>query len=66
MAQMRRTVPLDPAAPCAGGYGLGLFRLPSACGELWGHDGIVFGYITLSLRRADGVRSLSLGATLSH
>jgi D-alanyl-D-alanine carboxypeptidase len=66
LAQMRTTVPMDPAQPDAGGYGLGLFWAPTPCGPVWGHDGGVIGQITVSLHSADAGRQLSLGINLSH
>jgi D-alanyl-D-alanine carboxypeptidase len=66
LEQMRRTVPFDPAVPAAGGYGLGLMRFPIGCGDVWGHDGIVWGYTTNAFHRADGSRQITLGMTISH
>jgi D-alanyl-D-alanine carboxypeptidase len=65
MAEMRRTVPLNAEAPAAGGYGLGLIRIPLPCGEAWGHDGVVWGYSTMSFHR-DGGRGTTLAINLSH
>jgi D-alanyl-D-alanine carboxypeptidase len=31
--------------PVAGPYGLGLFTIRVSCGEFWGHDGAVPGYL---------------------
>ena len=31
-----------------GGYGLGLYSLPTPCGPIWGHDGGVPGYVTVA------------------
>jgi D-alanyl-D-alanine carboxypeptidase len=37
------------------GYGLGLYRVDLPCGvSLWGHDGAVFGYTTISWQTEDG------------
>ncbi|MGN9906559.1 serine hydrolase domain-containing protein [Phytohabitans sp. LJ34] len=66
LAQMRTTVPMDPARPDDGGYGLGLFWLPTPCGAAWGHDGGVIGQITVSLHAPDGGRQMSLATNLSH
>ena len=66
LAQMRTTVPMDPAQPDGGGYGLGLYWLPTPCGPAWGHDGGVIGQITVSLHAPDGARQLSLATNLSH
>lgn len=66
LEQMRRTVPTNPADPAAVGYGLGLIRLPTACGDLWGHDGVVWGFSTSAFHRADGSRGMTLAMTISH
>ncbi|MFC0527771.1 serine hydrolase domain-containing protein [Phytohabitans kaempferiae] len=66
LAQMRTTVPMDPAQPEVGGYGLGLYWNATPCGPAWGHDGGVVGQITLSLHAPDGSRQLSLATNLSH
>ncbi|GAB2928668.1 serine hydrolase domain-containing protein [Micromonospora polyrhachis] len=66
LAQMRTTVPLDPARPATGGYGLGLVRLALPCGTVWGHDGIVLGHSALSLHSPDGRRQLTFAANLTH
>lgn len=39
------------------GYGLGLLRLPSPCGVLWGHNGELPGYMANAFVSADGTRS---------
>jgi D-alanyl-D-alanine carboxypeptidase len=56
LRQMRTTV-----SPGAGfGYGLGLYYLDLPCGvRLWGHDGGIVGFVTLSLHSADGRRHLT-------
>jgi D-alanyl-D-alanine carboxypeptidase len=54
LAQMQTTVPEDPAHPEDGGYGLGLYWLPSPCGVFWGHDGGTIGHQTLALSSPDG------------
>jgi D-alanyl-D-alanine carboxypeptidase len=64
LRQMETTVPFDPGAPEAGGYGLGLYWLAVPCGRAWGHDGGVIGQITVSLHSADGRRQASLGENL--
>ncbi|MDQ7910721.1 serine hydrolase domain-containing protein [Phytohabitans sp. ZYX-F-186] len=66
LAQMRTTVPMDPQAPEAGGYGLGVYWLPTPCGQRWGHDGGVIGQITVSLHAPDASRQMSLATNLSH
>jgi D-alanyl-D-alanine carboxypeptidase len=38
------------------GYGLGLLRLRTSCGTLWGHDGGTFGYTSDAFVSGDGRR----------
>jgi D-alanyl-D-alanine carboxypeptidase len=64
--QMRTTVPMDPDLPEAGGYGLGLYTVPTPCGPVWGHDGGMVGQVTASLHTPDGGRQTSFGLNLSH
>jgi D-alanyl-D-alanine carboxypeptidase len=66
LAAMQTAVPIDPAHPEAGGYGLGLFWVPLPCGRAWGHDGGVIGMLTLSLHSPDGRRQASLAENLSN
>jgi D-alanyl-D-alanine carboxypeptidase len=51
-AQLAAMQTLDPEA---GPYGLGLFKFRVSCGEFWGHDGAVPGYLTQAF--GDGRRS---------
>jgi D-alanyl-D-alanine carboxypeptidase len=53
--EMRTTVPMDPAAPEDGGYGLGLYWVGLPNGPAWGHDGGVIGQATLSLHSSASV-----------
>ncbi|GAB7039785.1 MULTISPECIES: serine hydrolase domain-containing protein [Catenuloplanes] len=53
--EMHRTVPLGEDGS---GYGLGVFRTPSECGDLWGHDGGVPGMYTMDAVTPDGDRSV--------
>ncbi|MFY1635077.1 serine hydrolase domain-containing protein [Solwaraspora sp. WMMB335] len=64
--EMLTTVPMVPGVPAAGGYGLGIYSLPTGCGEFWGHDGGVLGHLTVSLHSRDGDRQVSFGLNLSH
>lgn len=64
--EMLTTVPFLPELPQAGGYGLGIYSLPTACGEFWGHDGAVIGHLTYSMHSRDGSRQMSSGVNLSH
>lgn len=67
-AQLRRTVPVLPAAgwPAAIEYGLGLVALDLPCGvRAWGHDGVVIGMATVSLTTEDLARQVSYGTNLT-
>ncbi|MFI7079239.1 serine hydrolase domain-containing protein [Micromonospora sp. NPDC049903] len=64
--QMLTRVPMVPELPEAGGYGLGIYSLPTPCGEFWGHDGAVIGHLTYSLHSRDSGRQVSSGINLSH
>jgi D-alanyl-D-alanine carboxypeptidase len=66
-AQMLTTVPFVPAHPEFGGYGLGIFRIARPCGgEVWGHNGVVFGYWSISLHTSDASRQVTLGMNMTH
>ncbi|MDG4762720.1 serine hydrolase [Solwaraspora sp. WMMD406] len=64
--EMLTTVPFLPDVPEAGGYGLGIYSLPTPCGVFWGHDGAVFGHLAYSMHSRDGNRQVSTGINLSH
>jgi D-alanyl-D-alanine carboxypeptidase len=56
LAAMKTTVPVDSEFS----YGLGLYSLELPCGlKIWGHDGGIHGFVTLSLHSADGRRQLT-------
>jgi D-alanyl-D-alanine carboxypeptidase len=59
LAQMQTTVPFEPSMPEQGGYGLGLYWLPTPCGPAWGHNGGVVGYSTDSYHSADARQQVS-------
>ncbi|MFF0628538.1 serine hydrolase domain-containing protein [Streptomyces sp. NPDC004296] len=63
LRQMKTTVPIEGSFMR---YGLGLLRTTSACGDFWGHNGLVLGAMTWSLSSADGRRQLSLGFNLTR
>ena len=54
--EMRQTVPLGPGV----GYGLGIIRVASPCGPLWGHDGSFAGYLSDTLSSAGGRHQMVL------
>ncbi|MBQ1047673.1 beta-lactamase family protein [Micromonospora sp. C51] len=64
--EMLTGVPMLPEQPDAGSYGLGIYSLPTPCGEFWGHDGAVIGHLTYSMHSRDGARQVSSGINLSH
>jgi D-alanyl-D-alanine carboxypeptidase len=64
LAEMRTTVVVDPSAPDAGGYGLGIFWLATPCGPVWGHSGGVVGHTTYSLHSADARRQVTQAENL--
>jgi D-alanyl-D-alanine carboxypeptidase len=53
---MRQTVPLGPGV----GYGLGIIRVATPCGPLWGHDGSFAGYLSDALSSAGGRHQMVL------
>ncbi|GAB3796032.1 serine hydrolase domain-containing protein [Micromonospora zhanjiangensis] len=58
LKQMKTTVELPANFPMKGGYGLGLIRLDSACGTVWGHGGDTIGHHSVTLATADGRRTV--------
>ncbi len=65
LAQMQRTVPVIAFDGQEIQYGLGLHRVDvPGCGTFWGHDGTVWGALTLSFTRADGGRQMSVAMNL--
>ncbi|MEV4758158.1 serine hydrolase domain-containing protein [Micromonospora sp. NPDC049559] len=66
LAEMRTTVPMDPAFPDAAGYGLGLYWVTLPCGQVWGHDGLVFGHSTISWHSPDGRRQATIAENMTH
>ena len=57
---MRTTVPEDPAAPDGNGYGLGLRKVVTVCGTVWGHDGQVGGYNSETYTDSTGRRTVDV------
>lgn len=55
--QMKTTVALPDEFPLKGGYGLGLIKLESPCGTVWGHGGDTLGHHSTALASADGRRT---------
>ncbi|WP_329107926.1 beta-lactamase family protein [Micromonospora sp. NBC_01699] len=65
-AQLLGFLPTDPTDPDGVRYGLGVLALPLSCGQAWGHDGVVFGYSTISLHSPDGRRQVTVALNASH
>jgi D-alanyl-D-alanine carboxypeptidase len=57
LRQMKTVVPVDPAHPSAGSYGLGLARLDTPCGPVYGHTGGIPGYRSDLFTDSTGSRS---------
>ncbi|REF34669.1 serine hydrolase domain-containing protein [Thermasporomyces composti] len=64
LAEMTRTVPVISQEGELIEYGLGLRRVTTDCGTFWGHDGSVWGALTVSWTRDDGGRQLSVAMNL--
>ncbi|MFI0419275.1 serine hydrolase domain-containing protein [Spongiactinospora sp. 9N601] len=65
LAEMRETVPVQVGGLATIDYGLGLYSMDLPCGRFWGHDGGVFGMLTMSVSSEDGGRQVSFGLNLS-
>lgn len=52
-------VPTDPSFPSTG-YALGVYRIGSPCGAIWGSRGRIVGYTTFAFASSDGTRSAAL------
>jgi D-alanyl-D-alanine carboxypeptidase len=65
LAAMQTTVPMNPAAPEAGGYGLGLYSVALPCGTFWGHDGGTIGHQTVSWHSPDGTRQMTYAHSMA-
>jgi len=55
--QMKTTVDVPKDFPIEGGYGLGLFKIKSPCGTVWGHGGDTLGHHSTAVVSADGRRT---------
>ncbi|GIE37022.1 serine hydrolase [Actinoplanes italicus] len=62
LEQMKTTVEV-PAEWGKGGYGLGLMRIDSRCGTVWGHGGDTLGHHSSAVTSADGRRSAATDLT---
>ncbi|MEV6907888.1 serine hydrolase domain-containing protein [Amycolatopsis sp. NPDC051071] len=67
LEQMRRTVPVIAQDGRTLDYGLGLYKTETADGgTFWGHDGTVWGALTMSWTRDDGGRQFSAAMNLAR
>ncbi|MFD9327935.1 serine hydrolase domain-containing protein [Streptomyces sp. NPDC060065] len=67
LAQMQRTVPVISLEGQQIDYGLGLQKVTiPGCATFWGHDGTVWGALTMSWTRADGKRQMSVAMNLAR
>jgi len=57
---------VDPGAPEAAGYGLGIAWLATPCGRFWGHGGGVVGQTTNSYHSPDGRRQVTQAENMSQ
>jgi D-alanyl-D-alanine carboxypeptidase len=64
LREMKTTVPTDPTNPSGPGYGLGILRLPTPCGDNWGHDGAWPGYQDVALWNERTDRTVVIAWTL--
>jgi len=62
LAQMKTTVALPEGYPVQGGYGLGLMRLDSPCGTVWGHGGDTVGHHSSAMATPDGRNTVTTDA----
>jgi D-alanyl-D-alanine carboxypeptidase len=60
LRQMKTMVPVDPAHPSAGSYGLGLAQLDTPCGPVYGHTGGIPGYRSDLFTDSTGSRSVEV------
>jgi len=63
LTQMKTTVALPAQFPIKGGYGLGLLKMDSACGTVWGHGGDTQGHHSSAVVSADGRRTAIADST---
>jgi D-alanyl-D-alanine carboxypeptidase len=57
LAEMRDVVPTDDGYD----YGLGLYRTPTPCGQMWGHGGNLTGHATIAWSDETGRRGITVG-----
>jgi D-alanyl-D-alanine carboxypeptidase len=63
LSEMRSTVIEDKSAPGGNRYGLGIERVDTPYGVVWGHDGQVPGYSSWDYTDSSGTRTVSVLVT---
>jgi len=63
LVQMRTTVDIPESFGIKGAYGLGLIRVDSPCGPVWGHGGDTMGHHSTAVATVDGRRTAVSDAT---
>jgi D-alanyl-D-alanine carboxypeptidase len=57
LRQMKTTIAVPAEFGIDGAYGLGLFKINSPCGTVWGHGGDTLGHHSTAVASADGRRT---------
>ncbi|SFK73958.1 D-alanyl-D-alanine carboxypeptidase [Amycolatopsis sacchari] len=57
LEQMQTTVPIPASFGIPGSYGLGLIKIDSPCGTVWGHGGDTMSHHSTAVATADGRRT---------
>ncbi len=63
LREMTTMIPVDPAHPAAGSYGLGLAQLNTPCGPVFGHTGGIPGYRSDLFADRTGTRTVEVFVT---
>lgn len=63
LREMKTTVEVPADFGISGAYGLGLFRIDSPCGTVWGHGGDTMGHHSTAVTTEDGRRTAVSDAT---
>jgi len=64
--ELETTVPTDEDHPKGAGYGLGVLRDSTECGEVWTHDGGALGYRSFWASSPDGSRQAVVAGNEYH
>ena len=56
---------IEPISDMGGGtgYGLGIMVIPTACGEMIGHGGNIYGYATQAFSNSEGTKQVAVSGT---